>query len=358
VSILRNDAIKQTFEAAVNRTSFSMPQMYEQIVALGGESFISRAQLLARAVGERPSRHVLQGLLRSSFLIETVLIRGGATKMTVRWSPALADDVRSAPFEECDAIFEALLDQLQIVLQEETYRQLLIGFAAYKLVSYEVPVDYRQRPVSTPIHRVENVAWDWSELPIRVIKMRQLLRTASFNPYAAVFIEVYSKIAVKTYLTDRAQTGDHQTNREKRWESHPSSFQYALRRNCWSVEDALINQICHFADFPADLYALLVEANVLRPIPTPYRCPITLDPLSFNDFRGEVLNPRHGRARFQAGHLNPLRGLNGTLAEGHSAANIGWITADGNRIQGHLSLEETRALLRRIADNYRDTGLV
>jgi len=187
--------------------------------------------------------------------------------------------------------------------------------------------------------------------------MRQLLRSASFNPYATVLAEVYSKIAVKTYLTDRAQTGEHQTNREKRWESYPSSFQYALRKQCWSVEDALINQICHFADFPADLYALLAEANVLPAIPTPYRCPITLDPLSFNDFRDEVLNPRHGRARFQAGHLNPLCGIGGTATEGHTAANIGWITADGNRIQGHLSLDETRALLKRIADNYRETGL-
>ncbi|NUQ05368.1 MAG: hypothetical protein HUU31_15885 [Anaerolineae bacterium] len=207
------------------------------------------------------------------------------------------------------------------------------------------------------IHRVENIAWDWSELPFRVIRMRQLLRSARSNPHAVIFADVYKKIAVKTYLTDRAQTGEHQTNREKRWESDPSSFQYALRRQCWSVEDALINQICHFADFPVDLHALLSKSNVLHAIPTPYRCPITLDPLSFDDFRDEVLHPRHGRARFQAGHLNPLRGIGGAAIEGHTAANIGWITADGNRIQGHLSLDETRALLRRITDNYRDTGL-
>lgn len=358
MNLLYTDAIQQAFEAAATSRSFSMPQLYEQITILAGEPFRQVMRTMATSLGERPARHTLHGLLRSSFLIETVLTRGGATKMTVRWSNALAGDVRHAEFAECARIFDTLLAQLQPLLNEQSVQALLVGFTAHKLVSYEIPVDYIQRMTESAIHRVENIAWDWSELPFRVIKMRQLLRTATSNPYATVFAEVYTKIAVKTYLTDRAQTGEHQTNREKRWESYPSSFQYALRKQCWSVENALINQICHFADFPADLYALLAEANVLHAIPTPYRCPITLDPLSFNDFRDEVLNPRHGRARFQAGHLNPLRGIGGTVSEGHTAANIGWITADGNRIQGHLSLDETRALLRRIAENYRDIGLV
>ncbi|MDX2140902.1 MAG: hypothetical protein SF123_22650 [Chloroflexota bacterium] len=357
MSILYSPAVQTAFEQAAAARSFSMRPLSEQIAALAGGSFISSARLLAQALGDRPARHVLHGLLRFSFLIETVLVRGGATKMTVRWSEALANDVRGASFADCDLIFENLLTILLGSLDDEAFRKLLIGFAAHKLVSYEVPLDYRQRLIESPIHRAENVVWDTSVLPARTIAMRALLRNPAFNPYADVFVEVYGKIAVKTYLTDRAQTGDHQTNREKRWEAHPSSFQYALRRDCWSVEEALINQICHFADFPADLTALLTEAGVLHPIPTPYRCPITLEPLSFTEFRDEVLNPRHGRSHFQAGHLNPLRGASGTLGEGHNAANIGWITADGNRIQGHLSLDETRALLRRIADNYRAADL-
>jgi hypothetical protein len=357
MSILYSPVVQTAFEQATAARSFSMPQLSDQIVALAGESYTSSARLLAQTLGDRPARHVLHGLLRFSFLIETVLVRGGATKMTVRWSAALANDVRGASFADCELIFDNLFTALLASLDDEAFRKLLIGFAAHKLVSYEVPLDYRQRLVESLIHQVENVVWDTSALPARVIAMRALLRNPAFNPYSDVFAQVYGKIAVKTYLTDRAQTGDHQTNREKRWEAHPSSFQYALRRDCWSIEDALINQICHFDDFPADLTALLTEAGVLHSIPTPYRCPITMEPLSFTEFRDEVMQPRHGRSRFQAGHLNPLRGVGSTLGEGHNAANIGWITADGNRIQGHLSLEETRALLRRIADNYRTANL-
>jgi hypothetical protein len=36
----------------------------------------------------------------------------------------------------------------------------------------------------------------------------------------------------------------------------------------------------------------------------------------------------------------------------HLPANISWITEDGNRIQGHLTLKETRELLFRISKNY------
>lgn len=357
MSLFNDDALRLAFELAVGRSTFSMTQLFEQVRGLGGIAFVDHTERLLQVLGERPTRHVLQGLLRSSFLIETILTRGGATKMSVRWSPVLANDRRGASFEECSAIFEALLEQLHKALADANNRLLLLGFTSHKLVSYEIPVDYLNPSDNIKIHRIDNIAWDWSELPFRVVRLRQLLRSANTNPFASAFAKVYTKIAVKTYLTDRAQTGEHQTNREKRWEAHPSGFQFALRRDCWSVENALINQICHFEDFPGVVFASLVDVNVIQPMPTPYRCPITLDPLSFVSFRDEVLSPTHGRARFQIGHLNPLRGIGGSVVEGHTAANIGWITADGNRIQGHLSLVETRALLKRIADNYRDNGL-
>jgi len=43
---------------------------------------------------------------------------------------------------------------------------------------------------------------------------------------------------------------------------------------------------------------------------------------------------------------------------GHTGNNVSWISQDGNRIQGHLSLEETRALLSRIGENYAAKDLV
>ncbi len=102
-------------------------------------------------------------------------------------------------------------------------------------------------------------------------------------------VKISKKIKIKAYQTDRAQTGKHQTNREKRWESHPDNFQFAFRRDCNDVEAALILQV---------------------------------------------------------GHLNPLKATGG-----HNATNIGWISDDGNRIQGSLSIDEVKALLRRIYRN-------
>lgn len=37
---------------------------------------------------------------------------------------------------------------------------------------------------------------------------------------------------------------------------------------------------------------------------------------------------------------------------GHTAKNISWVSANGNRIQGSLSLDETRAMIKQIAANY------
>ncbi|MCK6579613.1 MAG: hypothetical protein L6Q98_16085 [Anaerolineae bacterium] len=151
MNLLHSGAIRQAFEAAADSRSFSMPQFYEQLTALAGVPFRQMIQPLATSLGERPAHHTLQGLMRSSFLIEPVLTRGGSTKMTCRWSTTLMDDARHAAFEECTRIFEALLIQLLPLLEEQEVQELLVGFAGHKLVSYEIPVDYVQRLTDSPI---------------------------------------------------------------------------------------------------------------------------------------------------------------------------------------------------------------
>ena len=89
----------------------------------------------------------------------------------------------------------------------------------------------------------------------------------------------------------------------------------------------------------------------------PWRCPITLQPLLFEDFRLEVLDPEHGGSQFQVGHLDPLKLDGGTWSDGHRADNIGWISENGNRIQGRLSAEETREMLKSIWREYEVAGL-
>jgi hypothetical protein len=124
-----------------------------------------------------------------------------------------------------------------------------------------------------------------------------------------------------------------------------------------AIEYCLVTQICAFEGFPRPALQQLQEANVLpSPLPTAL-CPITGDALSYEAFRDELLNPQHGKSDFHVGHLNPLKleVANGHAA-GHVANNISWISADGNRIQGSLSLDDVRALIKRIADNYRRHG--
>jgi len=56
--------------------------------------------------------------------------------------------------------------------------------------------------------------------------------------------------------------------------------------------------------------------------------------------------------------LNPLRLDDPTAAaSGHTAMNIGWVSADGNRVQGSMGLAEARAMIRRIASNYDELGI-
>ena len=167
-----------------------------------------------------------------------------------------------------------------------------------------------------------------------------------------VFALAYDKIKVKTYLTDRVLTGAHKTNREKRWETHPGSVHFALRRDCLDIERSLIEQVCKFDGFPKKLQSDLVGLQLIKRPTDVSRCPVTMEPLSYPEFERELREPDHGKASFQVGHLNPLKAVNDDPQSGHTALNISWVSANGNRIQGSLSLDETRGLIRRIAGNY------
>ena len=121
-----------------------------------------------------------------------------------------------------------------------------------------------------------------------------------------------------------------------------------------AIEYALVTQVCAFEGFPNAALQQLQQANILPPqLPTAF-CPITGDGLSYDALRDELLNPTHGKSDFQVGHLNPLKleAANAAIA-GHTADNISWMSADGNRIQGSLSLGDVRTLIQRIAENYQ-----
>jgi hypothetical protein len=125
-----------------------------------------------------------------------------------------------------------------------------------------------------------------------------------------------------------------------------------------AIEYELITQLCAFKGFPENFREMLQEQEILPKTMEVSRCPITLEPLVFQEFREELMNPTHGKSNFQVGHLNPLKLDDpNSLIAGHTAGNIAWISANGNRIQGSMSLEEVRDLLKRITHNYEDEGL-
>jgi hypothetical protein len=312
---------------------------------------------------------LLTRVARAVYMIEPVNAAITSTKFACRWSAnantyfsfGQQNDPRRATFAQCEAIAEELLDALVHALPNDDDVSTLRLSINHKIISHELPLDYvNSAPDVVAIHQPGNLAWLWAGPAEATVKLRSwLLEQMEFQVpnQNATIADVMSaaisqKVAVKTYLTDRAQTGPYQTNREKRWEAHPASVQFASRAAASAIERELLEQLCFFAGFPHDCRAAAVDAGLLteRDIT---RCPITLDPLNFEDFAQEVLNPAHGRSKFQVGHLNPLKTVGRTNdAAGHTAQNIAWISAAGNRIQGDLSLADARALVQHIADNY------
>jgi len=311
---------------------------------------------LRDVLGNKSYKKLSQTILRNVFLIELVKIpKIETTKFRHRWYEQLNDDPRKCSFEECLEITLDLLGQLPEWLTNSSHAETLALSFEYSLLPYEAPIDYTCRLANNgKIHTQGNLVWYYDQLILRTLKLRKYLIGSEQSPDASFFNKVLKdKIKVKTYLTDRVLTGDYKTNREKRWETHPSSVHFAERKICMAIEYTLVTQLCHFQGFPEDFRQRLQEEGILDQNPMPALCQITGDVLSYEAFRNELLSPTHGKSDFQVGHLNPLKHEDvHNQSSGHTAENISWISADGNRIQGSLSLGDVRMLIKRIAENY------
>lgn len=319
---------------------------------------------LKQQFSPRQYKQLTHSILRHVFLIELVNLEITSTKYRVRWFSQLSNDSRGCSFEECLEITEDLLQNLVRWLEAEQHRNFLELFFSYSILPYEMPIDYHEAPartdLTTRIHRRGNIEWAYDEIMLRTMKLRKFLSDQATSPDPEFFKKVLDdKIKIKTYLTDRSQTGAHQTNREKRWETHPHSVQFATRRAAMAIEYNLTVQLCDFENFPEDVRARLADEGNLPREHQVFRCPVTLEPMSFPLFKDGLINPTHGKSEFQVAHINPLKLDDPTSSiSGHTANNISWISADGNRIQGSLSLTRVRELLRKIAANYEELGIV
>jgi hypothetical protein len=357
-----------------------MQQLFEEIVAndrfnmrtllAGVEPILNVDQDIAEALtklkvalGENDYQRLIQSIIRQVFFIELVKVpKIESTKMRVRWYEQLRDDPRYCSYDESLEIARDLIKHVaEEWLSSESRSEELKLFFEHALLPYELPIDYSQVVTGNPIHQKGNLVWVDDPLIARTLKLRAYLTDESQHQHAVLFKKALDdKIKIKAYLTDRALTGVNKTNREKRWETHPAGVQFATRFTCLKIEYTLLVQLCSFEGFPSDVREALQRQGVLPSEIQLYRCPIIMEPMSFEKFKEELLNPQHGRSSFQVGHLNPLK-LNSTdrsESAGHTEDNIGWVSADGNRIQGHLSLADTRALLRRISRNYEELSPV
>lgn len=221
-----------------------------------------------------------------------------------------------------------------------------------------IPIDYNSFNGSR-IHSLDNIEWYLNDSLIKAISLRKYIKNTLDGNISLILTKTLNdKVQIKTYLTDRAQTGAYQTNREKRWECHPQSVQFSFRRSGWEIESKLMEQVFYFKDFPELVKELAVEEGIIEAKEDYTVCPITLEPLSFTEFSDEILNKQHGRSCFQVGHLNPLKSTETEEAEfGHTAQNISWLSDQGNRIQGDLSLNEIRTMIKGIAKRYDDSDI-
>lgn len=359
--------MQEIIESFIALDRFSMNGFYNHVweIFSANEILSDGISILKDNFSKKKCKQLACGILRHAFLIELVKIPGiETTKFRTRWYSQLSGDPRECSFEECLEIAQNLiLTLVNSWLNESENVEALTLFLEYGILPYELPIDYLERPAVhdaiARIHRMGNVEWIVNENVVRTLKLRQYLTNPQTSPDAEFFKKVINdKIKIKTYLTDRVLTGSHKTNREKRWEVHPRSVHFSLRRVCIAIEYELITQLCAFEGFPENFREMLQEQEILPQTMEISRCPITLEPLSFQDFRQELMNPTHGKSNFQVGHLNPLKLDDpSNIAAGHTPENIAWISANGNRIQGSMSLEEVRNLLKQITHNYENEGL-
>ncbi len=304
-------------------------------------------------------------LLRFAFLIELTNLTVGSTKMKTRWMPGLilmpqpgsfepfqgtfqpGNDPRSSDFNTCVDVFTRLAREVCLFARTpgDVKTQQIDTLREHCRVPYEFPISYVDGSLN-PLHVPTNVQLAFTDHLTWVLKARQTVSLLPREVRSGFDGIADRKLNVKVYKTDRALTGKDKTNRAKRWEVLYGDFQYATLQQCWSVERKLTADLVCFQGAPAELRKAFVDAGLLTGAEPPTRCPVTLDILDYGLLVDAILNPNHGRSDYQIGHLNPLK-----TGGRHEHGNVCWQSADGNRIQGDLTIAETNALMDRIFAN-------
>lgn len=332
--------------------SYSVSKIRDVILA---RNFVAGAPPVATALAQAKNalpakafKLTLGNLIRFAFLIELTNLKVGSTKMKTRWVPGdilmpqngsfepirgsfqPGNDPRASPFDICLQVFIKCLNEIaQRQKQDAAVAQKLIALDTSSSVPYESVFDYVD-PQAVPVHTAGNIAWVFNQDAEWLLKARPLIK-------GILEKKLLDKIQTKTYKTDRALTGKDKTNRAKRWEVLADDFQHATLTECWSVERKLYEDLVFFQNFPMATRTAFEGSGLVNPGKGVTRCPVTHEILDFLKLAGD---PVHGKSEYQVGHSHPLK-----RAGRHRGDNVCWQSADGNRIQGDLKIEETNLLL-------------
>lgn len=340
----RTDAAgkKQRYRPAVVRNGW-LP------TAEAHESTAAALTALRDALGKPNYRRVVDSSLRVALLVQAQKKGEKAPHLRARWTLPVADP-RWASFDSCSVILEEVLAMLVGALADADQLAALTRALANP-ISWGLPLDHK----APGDHKPNGFKWVWTAASPAVLAREFFLGPhETVGDEAEVFKRLYNKVILLAHRTGRALTGDFPTNRELRWEARPDGPQFGSHEACLRLESKLILQVALFEGFPEEPREALAAMDLIDVGRVPLRCPITMQPMNYQEFRQELLERESGRSNYQLGHIHPLAAEGGA---GHSAANATWILADGNRMQGHLTVEATRKLIRETAERYDEHGL-
>lgn len=259
------------------------------------------AETVTQFLGEKAFKEVIRRLTRKAFFIEPAISTVNTTHYAHRWYEGShfyefnRGDPRWCDYKSCKEIFAELLQSLATDLADPVNRETLNDFLKHNLDPYELPIGYVDDTTSTVpwIHRPGNLEWIWAGPSKETIAFRTALEeidceypvslpagatqpSVSNVPLKEIMSGILKKkIKTKTHLTDRVQVGEHQTDREKRWECHPDSVHYSSLEEAWRIEHRLLTQLVNFQDFPQEVRSRLAASGLIVGSTHTEACPIT-----------------------------------------------------------------------------------
>ena len=178
-------------------------------------------------------------------------------------------------------------------------------------------------------------------------KVKKLLRALDVPQ------KLINSIETKALRTGRKITGEHKTNRQRRWAISTANPQYASELDSRLIFLKLCAMMFEFANAPklGEELRTLLEAYLGKPIKRGrYKDALLLEALDYRTMRDDALAPVPGASVYHIGHEDP------TLLPRHVPDNISWRTSRSNLIQGNMTLRQSRIYLLKLIGRYFELG--